>query len=152
MDPEHPVPGISEHALLADLSPEAIDAFVATAGPGSGSPLLVAELRHLGGALTRVPAGAGARALLDAPYAFFAVGSPMTPELHEAIPAHLERFLDAIAPWAAEKIYLNFAERPSDAARAFDEDCWARLRRVKALVDPDDLIQSNHAVPPLKGM
>ena len=37
---------------------EAIDAFLAAAGPGSGSPLVSAEIRHLGGAL---PAAAAPR-------------------------------------------------------------------------------------------
>ena len=36
-DPEAPVPVMSEHRLLGDLPAEAIDAFVAVAGPDSGS-------------------------------------------------------------------------------------------------------------------
>ena len=40
-------------ACSAALPAQAIDAFVAAAGPGSGSPLVSAEIRHLGGALFR---------------------------------------------------------------------------------------------------
>jgi len=53
MDPENPVPGIGEGGLIAELPDEAIDAFVGVVGPDSGSPLLLSELRHLGGALGR---------------------------------------------------------------------------------------------------
>ena len=53
MDPEPPVPGLGHHATVNELPDEALDAFVATAGPETDSPLLLAELRHLGGALRR---------------------------------------------------------------------------------------------------
>ena len=66
MDPEHPVPGMAEHRLLAELPAEAIDAFVAAAGPGSGSAMLAAEIRHLGGALGVARPGSGALAPWDA--------------------------------------------------------------------------------------
>ena len=146
MDPEHPVPGISDTAMLEELTPETIDALVEAGGPGSGSPLLLVEVRHLGGALARVPAGAGARSRLDAPYIMFALGSPMTPELAAAIPPHLAKVVEAVAPWAADGVYLNFAERTTDTRRAFSEDAYAALQAVKAEVDPDGLIQSNHEI------
>ena len=87
MDPENPVPGIGEGGLVGELSDEAIDAFVGLAGPDSGSPLLLSELRHLGGALGRPAEDGGALSHLDAGYAMYSVGMPMTPELGEAIPA-----------------------------------------------------------------
>lgn len=58
-DPPEPVPYASDHAMLGSLPPEAVDAFVAAAGPGSGSTLLAAELRQLGGAMARTPAEHG---------------------------------------------------------------------------------------------
>jgi FAD/FMN-containing dehydrogenase len=30
----------------------------------------------------------------------------------------------------------------------YDPPSWARLRAIKAAFDPDDLIRSNHPVPP----
>ena len=52
MDPPGPMPGAGDGFLLDTLDAEALDALVAAAGPGSGSPLVSVELRHLGGALT----------------------------------------------------------------------------------------------------
>ena len=66
MDPENPVPGLGEGGLVGELSDEAIDAFVGLAGPDSGSPLLLSELRQLGGAMGRPAEGGGALSHLDA--------------------------------------------------------------------------------------
>jgi hypothetical protein len=148
MDPEQPTPGIGTHALLDELPAEAIDAFVAVAGPGSGSPLLLAELRHLGGALARVAPNAGARSRMDAAYVLFGLGVPMTPELAAAIPPHLARFKAALAEQQSDRVYLNFAEAPTDVRRAFDADAFAALQAVKMTYDPSDRICANHAVAP----
>ena len=51
MDPAAPLPYRSTHLLLGELPPAAIDAWVAAAGPDSGTALTAVELRHLGGAL-----------------------------------------------------------------------------------------------------
>ena len=46
--PAEPVPYLGEHLVLGPAPREAIDAFVAAAGPGSGSTLVSAEIRHVG--------------------------------------------------------------------------------------------------------
>lgn len=148
MDPEQPVPGIGDHAMLEELPAEAIDALIEVAGHESGSPLLAVELRHLGGALSRVSAGAGARGRLEAPYILFAVGVPMTPELATAIPSRLAQVKAAVAPWHAERIYLNFAEGATDVSAAFSTDAFTALQSVKAKYDSRDTIHANHAIAP----
>ena len=148
MDPEHPVPGMSEHALLEELPAEAIDALVAVAGHESGSELLIAELRHLGGALARVPANAGARSRLEASYILFALGSPLTPEMAAGIPPRLAQVKASLTPWHAERVYLNFAEHATDVSTAFDADAFAALQAVKAKYDSRDTIHANHAIAP----
>ena len=74
MDPPGPAPGIGDGYMLNELSPEAVDAIVESAGAESGSSLLSLEVRHLGGALARTAEGDGA-ASLDKPFVMFAVGS-----------------------------------------------------------------------------
>jgi FAD/FMN-containing dehydrogenase len=146
MDPEQPVPGIGEGMALAELPDEAIDAFAGLAGPGSGSPLLLSEIRHLGGALGRSAEGAGALSHLDADFVMYSVGMPMTPELGEAIPRHIERLEQAMRPWAAAGSYFNFTERPCDVDAILPPEVCARLAEVKRAYDPDDRIVANHAV------
>jgi len=142
MDPRQPVPGITGTAMLGDLPGEAIDRFVAAAGPGSGSRLLVADLRHLGGALRRPAPHHGALATLDASYLSFGVG--IGPEAHE----RLAVVDDALKPYDTGRAYLNLAHEPTDAARFFTPAAYERLRAVKADVDPDGLFRANHPIAP----
>jgi hypothetical protein len=147
MDPEHPVPGIGDGMVLDELTPAAIDALVAVAGPGSGSPLLSVELRQLGGAIGVPPAEHGALAKIGGAFALFAVGMAMTPEMGEAVSAHVERVVETMDPWDAGRRYLNFTERSADASAFFPEGTLRRLQAVKRDVDPGDLFVSNHPVP-----
>ena len=130
MDPEHPVPGIGDGMVLDELTPAAIETLVAVAGPGSGSPLLSVELRQLGGAIGVPPADHGALAKIGGEFAFFAVGMAMTPEIGEAVGAHVERVIEAMDPWDAGRRYLNFTERASDATAVFPEGTLRRLQAV----------------------
>jgi hypothetical protein len=146
MDPENPVPGIGEGMTIRELSDEAIDAFVSVAGPESGSPLLLSELRHLGGALGRPDENGGALSHLDAGFAMYSVGIPMTPELGEAIPAHLPKMEEAMAPWRGQGGYYNFVESPCDVDAILPPDVCARLAEVKRKWDPAGRVVGNHAV------
>jgi len=146
MDPENPVPGVGEGRTIRELSDEAIDAFVSIAGPGSGSPLLLSELRHLGGALGRPDESGGALSYLDAGFAMYSVGMPMTPELGKAIAAHLAKIEETMRPWRANGSYYNFVEGPCDVDAILPPDVCARLGEVKSKWDPEGRVVANHAV------
>jgi FAD/FMN-containing dehydrogenase len=146
MDPEQPVPCVGDGMILDDLTPAAIEALVAVAGPGSGSPLLSVELRQLGGALSVPPAEHGALAKVDGAFAFFAVGMAMDAASGAAVAAHVERVAEAMGPWDAGRRYLNFTERPSEPGAFFSEATLRRLRAVKRDVDPSDVFRANHPV------
>lgn len=146
MDPEQPVPGLGHHRVLRELSDEAIDAFVAVAGPGSGTPLLLTELRQLGGALGRPDPDGGALSHLDADWVMYGVGMVMSPEMGEAVGAGLDRMHEAMEPWGAEGGYFNFADRPCDSDAILPVDVCSRLAEVKRKWDPDGLVFGNHVV------
>jgi FAD binding domain/Berberine and berberine like len=147
-DPEQPVPAKGDGFQLRELTPEAADAFVEVGGPGSGSPLLMLELRQLGGAVAEAPDGAGVLGALTDEFTLYGVGMVMGEGAAEAIGTHLERVRETMAPWSAG-VYLNFCETEGGAApRAFDEATYARLRDVKARYDGGDLFRSNHPVEP----
>jgi hypothetical protein len=148
MDPPGPVPGAGDGALLDELPGEAIDALVAAAGPGSDSPLISVELRHLGGALARADDRHGSLATLDADFAMYAVGMAPHAEAVAAVNAHIEVVKGAISEWNAGYRFLNFSERPA-GHDAFPPDAYRRLRAVKTLVDPDDMIRANHPIAPI---
>jgi FAD binding domain/Berberine and berberine like len=147
-DPEQPVPFRGDGFQVRELTPEAADAFAEVGGPGSGSPLLMLELRQLGGALAEAPDGGGALSALTDEFTLYGVGMMMGPEAAEAIGAHQERVREVMAPWSGG-VYLNFSETEGGAAaKAFDDATYARLRDVKARYDGDDLFRSNHPVEP----
>jgi hypothetical protein len=146
MDPEHPVPAASDGMLLQKLPPEAIDELIQTAGAASSSPLVSLEVRQLGGELGRAHPDSGALAAVDADYVLYAVGIAPTPEAAAQVRAHIESVMDALRPWAAEHAYLNFAETRRDPHTLWTETAQQRLRRIKATLDPDDLIRSNQPV------
>jgi hypothetical protein len=147
MDPEEPVPGLVHGALVRELDEKAMDAFVEVAGPGTASPLLQAELRHVGGALGRPAENGGALSHLDAAYTFSGVGMPMAPEMAETINGRLDDIREALGPWRAEGMYFNFAERRTAFEDLFPSDVGARLSDLKRDWDPDNVIRANHAVP-----
>jgi hypothetical protein len=146
MDPENPVPGIGEGMTIRELPDEAIDAFAGLAGPGSGSPLLLCELRHHGGARGPPDPGGGALSHLESGFVMYSVGMPMTPELGAAIPQHLAKIEQTMQPWAGEGSYFNFTERSCDADAILPADVCARLAEVKRKWDPDGTIVANHSV------
>ena len=147
MDPENPVPGLGDSMMLGSLPPEAIDAVVEAAGPGVASPLLLVELRHLGGALGRPAEQHGALPKLDAEYVLFAAGMAMDGEMAAAIEGALEKVGAALKPYANGRNYSNFSERPTDTRTIYAPDAYERLRQVKAAYDPEDLFRANHRIP-----
>ncbi|HEU0023209.1 MAG TPA: FAD-binding protein [Thermoleophilaceae bacterium] len=147
-DPVDPVPALGDGDLLAELPDEALDALVGVAGPGSGSPLLMVQLRPLGGALSRPSANGGATAHLDAELAVYSVGVAMDAESGAAAAAHVSKVREALRPWSAKRRYLNFVDVSAPAAQSFDEATFSRLRQVKSKYDPDGLFRANHEVAP----
>jgi FAD/FMN-containing dehydrogenase len=146
MDPEDPMPYKSSHQLLGELAPAAVDGLIGAAGAGSGSPLAMVELRHVGGALARPAAGHGAIGTIGGEYLMFAVGAILAPEHLAVVEAAVERVATALAPWSSGS-YPNFAEGQFDLSSAFDADTWHRLCAVKAAVDPEGLFLANHQIP-----
>jgi hypothetical protein len=144
MDPEHPSPGVSDSTMLPELTAEAVDRIVELAGPGSDSPLTLVELRHLGGALGRYAGGALSR--FDGEYLYFALGIVPVPELVPAVEGHLALLAGAMAAHANGRQYLNFSERAIDPVAFYGEETYARLRRVKAEVDPLEIFRGNHDI------
>ena len=147
MDPPDPLPFHLGHQMLSGLPADAVEAILSTAGPHSGAPLAMVQLRHLGGALSRVAPGAGARATVPGEVCLVALG--VTPDAESVDPVHaaVAGLENAVLPWRAGD-YPNFIERPVDTSRFFDPATWQRLRDVKTRYDPDDVLRGNHRIPP----
>jgi FAD binding domain len=147
MDPEQPVPGIGDHVLLGELTPELADALVRVGGMDSGSPLLGFQVRQLGGALGREPDGAGALGSVDGEHIVFGVGAAFDEAARAAVDEHLDLVLSELAPYSTGRRFLNFADRPGDVSAFFSPEVWRRLTAAKAEYDPGDLFRANHPIP-----
>ncbi len=146
MDPPDPLPYLTAHELIDELPDDAIDQLVA-AGPQPGSPLVMIQLRHMGGALARTSADAGARATLPGEICAFSLGVAPHEEAAEAVTLALADVESILLHYRVGH-YPSFVEEPADASRFFDAATWARLRDVKALYDPSDVFKGNHHIPP----
>jgi FAD/FMN-containing dehydrogenase len=150
MDPPDPLPYDLGHQLVGEFPAEAVERLLEVAGPGSDAPPSMVQLRHMGGALSRVMPGAGARATLPGEVCVLALGVVPEPAMAAPVRSAIERVEQSVARWHAGD-YPNFVEDPTDASRFFDADTWNRLRRVKAAYDPYDVFRGNHPIPPAAG-
>ncbi|MGH3145618.1 MAG: FAD-binding oxidoreductase, partial [Rubrobacter sp.] len=78
MDPVDPMGARQSSEMLSELSPEAIDALVEVAGAGSNSPLILLEIRQLGGALARTVDHLGTMGKGDSKLIMNGVGAAFT--------------------------------------------------------------------------
>ena len=144
MDPEEPMPYAGKGTILDGTDDEMLTAFAAGALPGGA--LMFVELRHLGGAIARKPAHAGVLGAIEGEYLVFAGGAIMAPEMAPGVHAALAGLIGALAPWENGRQYMNFREEPTDAATFYGEAELARLRAIRAAVDPDGVMVANHAI------
>lgn len=141
-DPEEPAGFVGDGTLLAKLDDWAIETFLRVAG--AGSPLVAAELRHLGGALATPPPGAGARGHLEGRFLLFGVGIPGVPAPADDLRAFLDRYLAAMTPWATGTRFMSFAERTNSLSQCVPDGALMRLARIRAASDPDRLLVASH--------
>jgi hypothetical protein len=85
-EPTEPTPVLEHSVLLEGLDDEAIDALVHAVGDPVRCPLLVVQIRGLGGAFAESNVTHGAVSPVDAPFNLWAGGIPVVPELAGAIP------------------------------------------------------------------
>ena len=71
----------------------------------------------------------------------------MDPAGAEAASEHATKVCETMAPWAGERQYFNFLERPgSRVADCYEADTYERLLELRAKFDPDGMFQANHVL------
>ena len=149
MDPVDPL-GVIQHAeMLSDLSPGAVDALVRVAGAGSGSPLIILEIRQLGGALVRAPEHPNL--LGSGRYSMNAIGATFTPEMAEGVRERIAHLVEETRPYQTGRTFVNFMEEDpvEDRVRAaYTPEDWGRLVALKDEHDPHNLFRFNRNIPP----
>lgn len=151
-DPQDPVSASHSGKWLKELSDEAIDSIIRFGTPQNGScPLTISEVRHVGGAMSRVSSEENAFGQRSFPLVMDIVAMIPTPEVHEEVMEHIRRFKAALGPQLPEGAYMNFLE--GEVARwyshqAFSDEKLTRLSAIKRRYDPENLFRYGYDISP----
>ena len=105
-DPTEPMPARDDAMILSDFPAEAVDALLAVAGPEVESPLVMVEVRLMGGALARPGKYESAVGGRHGKFNLCVIG-PYPPPLIDAVDASTRAVLEALRPWSAGATLIN---------------------------------------------
>jgi FAD/FMN-containing dehydrogenase len=134
---------------LAELTDDAIAAAVDVAAQVP-SPFSLSEIVLWGGAVGRVGADETAFGQRDGRFLFNTVSMWEDPAANTENIAWARAFHDAMQPYATEGVYVNFLSEEGDArvVEAYGAEKYARLAKLKAQYDPDNLFSLNQNIAP----
>jgi FAD/FMN-containing dehydrogenase len=152
----HPVEEVARSLFLDSVDLRAAETIIDHL-QASTAPLVVAQLRVLGGAMARVPVEATAfahrrRRVMAAIGA--AYEQPEETAVHEA---WISAFAKALRAGDGEAqpggVYVNFLGDEGEARvrEAYPGPTWDQLAAIKARYDPTNLFRLNQNIPPAKG-
>ncbi len=139
LDPEAPTAVYANSVLLDDLPAEGVSALVAAAGPDSDSALLFAEIRHLGGAMSRPAARPGVLERMVGEFLVLGVGVDDAGAGWSSVRDETNRLMSALQPWNSGTSYLSMSDAGVAERRAWSAEALSRLEAVRAEADPDGL-------------
>ena len=142
--PSTPTPSRIRGELLSGLPDRALGELTRLAGQDPESPIMMAEVRHLGGMLAQDPPDAGAIGCCAEPYLLESLGLAVTPGTDEAVRHAQQALSAALEPWTTGMTLPGFAEPPQDTAdRVYPPATRDQLRRLKDRYDPNGVILSS---------
>jgi hypothetical protein len=146
-EPLDPTPVHSTGAWLRELSDEVIDTLLRTVAPGSNgpSPLIFAEIRHVGGAVARVSPQASAYGNREATFLLHLLGVTPTPEAYRQLAQYTGQIKEQLRPYLTGGVYMNFLEGEESQRRVesgYAPETYRRLAALKAAYDPDNRLLS----------
>jgi FAD/FMN-containing dehydrogenase len=150
MDPVDPMGAYGHSEMLHDLSPETRETLVELGG--ADSPLVMLELRQLGGSLSRPPADLNPMGRSDSKFILYALGATFSPEMAQAVQSYLAYVAEAAKPHASGTQYVNFMDldgaTPERVRAAYSPEDWDRLVALKDRYDPNNTFRFNRNIAP----
>ena len=136
-------------AYLDTLTDQAIDAILSCTG-GIPAPLGGLHIHQLGGAMSRVPAGATAFGNRGAGFLLNCIGLWSDPAEDAANTSWVRASSDGMAPYGTGARYVNFLADEGEAGvrSAYEAQTFTRLQDLKARYHPANLFHLNQNVKP----
>lgn len=141
-DPTDPLPAWDIGALLTSVDQELATTLLRHVGEGAQTPLMITELRHLGGRTAiDVPEGSAAGGR-SGKFTLYSIGAPDPSLFATVLPAAAGALSSALAPWVEPQTMVNFSG--IFTSRAHFESAWppeifSRLESVRKSYDPSGL-------------
>jgi hypothetical protein len=152
-DPVDPMPSFSNAAWMTDIGGEAIDTIIDYTLPKGGPPALVfAEVRHAGGAMSRLDSNTNAYSNRQALYNLNMVALTPTPEVKSQAAGFTKKFLQDLEPHLTGSLYMNFVEGENMIQRtpeAYPAETYQRLREIKTKYDPGNMLRFGFGIEPV---
>lgn len=151
-DPVDPIPVRRSTMMLKDLSAATIDTLVRVDGIESTTPVMIVEIRHLGGALSRVAPESTAFSQRYAPFIVQTLDVLMGPEQAQIADRNTRAIVEALQPHSTGGVlpsWLGDGDHGVERMRAgFTPAHYERLVALKDLYDPTNMFRLNHNIPP----
>lgn len=152
-DPEGPIPAHSTGAWLQELSDEAIGIISRYVASQNGPPpILMADIRHAGGAIARVDPNTAAYGNREASLIMQLVGLTPTPEAEQGFRHYTTQFKSELQRYLTGTVYMNFLEGEESSERVkdgFSPEAYRRLTDLKATYDPDNRFSFGMNISPV---
>jgi hypothetical protein len=149
-DPVDPVPSRSTTEWLRHLDDTLIADLVGVAFTDGPPPVMMLEIRHVGGAVADQSPDATPHGNRVAELLLFAAGILPFPEARPAVDAQLDALTAALRPHVTGGAYLNFLDGPDRRTRTrsgVTPDAWSRLCAVKQAFDPQNILGYGLDIP-----
>jgi FAD/FMN-containing dehydrogenase len=151
-DPKDPMPAWRTTTMLKDLSPATIETVLRMDGIAGEAPVMVLEIRHLGGAMTRVPPASTSFSQRYAPFLMQTISPIMAPEQAEPVKRNTRAIAEALRPHSTGGVlpsWLGDGDFGAERTRAgFSAEHYVRLAELKRSYDPANMFRLNHNIPP----
>jgi hypothetical protein len=146
-DPTEPEKVGQATTLLHELPDAAIDALLAVAGPHTGSPQTLTELRLLGGAYGRPAQHPSAFCHRGAAYSLFVCGRPADAS-GRRLAEHADEVIATVKPWSTGGMLPNFAAAgdPRTTPHRYDAATLVALSTIADRYDPAGVLWAGQVI------
>lgn len=151
-DPADPMPAWRKTTMLKHLSPATIATVLELVGAEGRAPVTVFEIRHLGGAMTRVPPESTSFSQRYAPFIMQTIDVLTSPQQAEPVKRNTQAIFEAMQPHSTGGVlpsWLGDGDYGAERTRAgFTPAHYERLAALKRRYDPTNMFCQNHNIPP----